>query len=435
MNIPQRVSSFFENYELCKDDTNLRKIANGKNGNIYMLQKANLIVKKTRLTKEEIDFKKRPQIVELNMGKLLYKDILLKEYTPHIVISDGTPTTNKEQSIYMEYAEYSSLNSYLKRVKDTNLDIICQVCLFQISYTLAVIQEVYPSFRHNDLSLANILVKKASNHGYTKYNFLNKEFYVPNLGFCCLITDFDYSNINGRIDNFKVMDCYMSRPNLKISCYTDKTYDLSTFVNFMRYALHGRYSKTFSNEINGIWKECIFVSDQHLRPTKQVISPKDLLLTTGFFNMFLKKNDISKEFIFLKSNPSLKISIQIPLKIREYSHIITKVKSLISSIYCNFIFPSNDINMVLIKMSKKGKELAKKYEISSHWHHILLFILFVEHIYNLSNNNLPKDENGKFEYLPCMFELYDGLKEFYTKKECDDFMIFWFNKREWKGNL
>jgi hypothetical protein len=68
---------------------------------------------------------------------------------------------------------------------------------------LAAIQEHYPSFRHNDLSLANILVQPTIKlesqdrepTGYYKYHINGKEYCVPDIGFRILLTDFDYASI------------------------------------------------------------------------------------------------------------------------------------------------------------------------------------------------------------------------------------------------
>ena len=56
--------------------------------------------------------------------------------------------------------------------------------LFQIIHTLAVIQNDYEGFRHNNLLVKNVLIYlKKSSDSYTEYDgFKNDKFYLPNFG-------------------------------------------------------------------------------------------------------------------------------------------------------------------------------------------------------------------------------------------------------------
>jgi hypothetical protein len=83
---------------------------------------------------------------------------------------------------------------------------------FQLLAMLALIQEHYPGFRHNDLSMSNILVQRTvlnneGKKGYYKYTINGKEYLVPDIGFRVLLADFDYASIkelgitNEKLDN------------------------------------------------------------------------------------------------------------------------------------------------------------------------------------------------------------------------------------------
>ena len=91
------------------------------------------------------------------------------------------------------YYKQILLNEYLK----TN---ICdyKILLFQIIYTLAVIQNEYPTFRHNNLILNNIFIYcKNKSDIVNNYNgFQNDIFYVPNNGFDIKIYNFENATIN-----------------------------------------------------------------------------------------------------------------------------------------------------------------------------------------------------------------------------------------------
>lgn len=91
------------------------------------------------------------------------------------------------------YYKQILLNEYLK----TN---ICdyKILLFQIIYTLAVIQNEYPTFRHNNLILNNIFIycKNKSDIANNYNGFQNDIFYVPNNGFDIKIYNFENATIN-----------------------------------------------------------------------------------------------------------------------------------------------------------------------------------------------------------------------------------------------
>jgi len=60
--------------------------------------------------------------------------------------------------------------------------------MFQVAYALQSIYDVYPNFRHNDLSLKNILMERVSKRKTPKYDkWNNKSFEIPNIG--CEIKD------------------------------------------------------------------------------------------------------------------------------------------------------------------------------------------------------------------------------------------------------
>jgi len=82
-------------------------------------------------------------------------------------------------------------------------DILIASIIFQIYYTLAVICDVLPSFRHGDLFLHNIMLIIDPNSAddssyagkYLRYTRNNRIWNVPFLGFYIKIIDFGYSEI------------------------------------------------------------------------------------------------------------------------------------------------------------------------------------------------------------------------------------------------
>lgn len=117
----------------------------------------------------------------------------------------------------------TSLEEYLKK----NV-CLYKPLLFQIIHTLATIQNEYPDFRHNDLTLKNIMIylKKQSNT-YTEYTgFRNDKFHVPNSGFDIKITNFE----NSVIPKFYGL-INQKNSNIKFADKNNQYYDLFTFLN------------------------------------------------------------------------------------------------------------------------------------------------------------------------------------------------------------
>lgn len=93
---------------------------------------------------------------------------------------------------------HTSLRLRLRQLSDLQL----RVALFQVLYALAVLQHYVPSFRHNDLSLDNILItltptpgQEQQAHTFTSYKLpLGQEFWVPNVGVFTAVADFDLAH-------------------------------------------------------------------------------------------------------------------------------------------------------------------------------------------------------------------------------------------------
>lgn len=68
--------------------------------------------------------------------------------------------------------------------------------IFQFIFTLAVIQQKYPKFIHNDAFLRNILAIDEimyDNNDYIQYNFGKKKYYLPANGIYIKLNDFGFS--------------------------------------------------------------------------------------------------------------------------------------------------------------------------------------------------------------------------------------------------
>ena len=103
--------------------------------------------------------------------------------------------------------------------------------IFQVIHTLAILQKEYEGFRHNNLTLTNIMVylKKSSNT-YTEYESLDKKadskFYLPNYGFDIKITNFENAVIPKYYGQFN-----FKNSNIKFADQPNAYYDVYVFLN------------------------------------------------------------------------------------------------------------------------------------------------------------------------------------------------------------
>jgi hypothetical protein len=140
------------------------------------------------------------------------KDLQLftKKY-PEIKLDGMVSVTIREH-----FFKLVTLKEHLK--KDSSLKNY-KSCIFQVLNTLDIIQSMYPTFRHNNLTIDTILVYQM-NEKSKKFKINNKEFVFDSTGEI-KITNFLKSNIKDYIKN-DGLDEKMQEPN--------KYYDIDMFL-------------------------------------------------------------------------------------------------------------------------------------------------------------------------------------------------------------
>jgi hypothetical protein len=152
--------------------------------------------------------------------------------------------------IMTEWADEGDLDDYVKHHKDTWPLETWRVLLFQMCAMLALIQEKIPSFRHNDLSLANILVQKTtkSGGGYYKYNMGGKEYFVPDIGFRVLMADFDYASIEAMGVSNEKLDTSTTRKFGTVP-HQNASFDCQMMLNWLNmWTLKLNKARTFAGD-------------------------------------------------------------------------------------------------------------------------------------------------------------------------------------------
>lgn len=173
---------------------------------------------------------------------------LLKEsgVTPHVPLFFGETLEGDDLSFVMDDCG-KSLLEVLEEISDDDLLGI----LFQVIYTIYAIQKIYPNFKHNDLHLGNVLVRKMKYSDVRCYKVGRKMFKIENCKFFATIIDFGRSSMQEIIEN----PCAFSHEGLGFGVSTgqSKCSDLTLFLLQLR-TYREFFSKTLNLKLEIIFK-------------------------------------------------------------------------------------------------------------------------------------------------------------------------------------
>lgn len=239
----------------------------------------------------------RSEHIEPRMLEFLWQRVLsLGNITPHIIapkgsVPYGVMRESKSVAFLMERAKHDCVSSYLSCLpSNAEFNRQLKIILFQVCYTLEVLCQMFPGFRHNDLGEGNLLISSSPFIAYGKgrkieYKIGNRTFYIPALPVIPLLADFDYACIPGMgLDNYKVLEMQVSEPHLRISSCRDDAADLCRLL----YQLSHRFEETtYNTQSKRFWGRRGLVGTRNL-------SPGDLLFCSQVFDEFLAHEDDDK---------------------------------------------------------------------------------------------------------------------------------------------
>lgn len=328
-------------------DMDLAYIKSGATGHAFRATsrkdpKQKLVVKIAAYGKEGfggIQNMARPENAELRMIKLLSYFVVTKK-TPHFVLPLYTSYTTVHDfvdllsGIYIPEKRMKHYDEFIKRYKENKYDEIMSVfigewcnggdlcdflarnyqnlslndwrtIMFQILYTLYVVQEIYPGFKHCDMKPNNILVNITDDpdvHPNTtnlyKIKGTNTMFKVPVSAINIKIWDFDFASIEGIIDNDKTDSCWAEKHC--ISPKKNRYYDIHYFLNtlstlgFFPLFYKGGAPKEIVDFVHRVVpkeyrKDKRFVTTSgRLIVQKEFLTPKHILLNDELFAPFRK---------------------------------------------------------------------------------------------------------------------------------------------------
>ena len=193
-----------------------------------------------------------------------------------------------------EWANGGDLLDYLRKNYKTFKVRHWRAIFFQILSVIAIIQNKYPGFRHNDLKANNLLIN-LMDMSKKKYKYIiNGQIYiVPNIGFQIKLWDFDFACIGDVIENDKVNSKWAN--DMNINNNKNKYYDIHFFFNTL--TRKGFLPDFFENKnISNVVKQFIkrIVPDKlnkgddisekgRLLKNIEYITPNDIIKNDEFF--------------------------------------------------------------------------------------------------------------------------------------------------------
>lgn len=139
-----------------------------------------------------------------------------------------------------EFANGGDLLKFIRANSQKLTAMHWKVIVFQLLSVLAIIQNRYPAFRHNDLKANNVLIdlirQDYENIDYSKnilYNVVNKKYKIPDIGINIKLWDFDFACIPNICENIKVHERWTNKINIttKQNQYYDIHYFFRTLIN------------------------------------------------------------------------------------------------------------------------------------------------------------------------------------------------------------
>lgn len=152
----------------------------------------------------------------------------------------GSPLADIYNQVHIEpFYDGGDLRSHIvANVKKVGDEFLRSV-IFQVVYTLYAIQTLFPSFRHNDLSPANVFLSflrpEASEPISALYTVANRKYFLQwpsETQPYCAVADYDFTSVcnHKALQNFEVGHTWLSAPPYHIGIQENKSYDVRFFL-------------------------------------------------------------------------------------------------------------------------------------------------------------------------------------------------------------
>lgn len=269
--------------KLTDPELKLQPIAKGSQGKIYLVRNANdrsdqyavKLVCSAVFACERMDSDAHTELAAL----LYFREQYVRTgLTPHL--PDLVDCVHQEDLVMTitKYASHGNLYRWVGEKGRLLGERVWRAILFQLTIALAWVERLDPGFRHNDLYSKNVLVYTDLCEGHTRYTSPDgADFYVPNVGYRVVISDFDMAVLSGKFESLHSMA--MQVDNFSRGCGYEGlvAYDLyRIFRDLFTLAREARCLHLLTTTIltcSTFWDEDMsrayeFEEPPHIRPSK-----------------------------------------------------------------------------------------------------------------------------------------------------------------------
>lgn len=281
-------------YPKCKNYNKYNIITRPENADIKMLNILSEFVKKNQTPHIVLPLTYFLTNTETFVQKTMDIKVIPKKYSEFIDKFNNNIFESKSVVTIVEWINGGDMLDFIRKYHKKLSILDWKVMIFQILFTLAIIQEKYPAFRHNDLKLNNILINidptKRNADIWKQYTFKKYEFIIPDIGIDTMLTDFDFSCIQGVVENEKVDQTWTDKIN--VSNHSHKYYDIfflfGSMCKFLKHEMIPTEIKQFVYRVipNKFCKKGICTPKYRLLTNEVYTTPKKIILSDPLFKEF-----------------------------------------------------------------------------------------------------------------------------------------------------
>lgn len=219
-----------------------------------------------------------PSLIEI-VANTLTNQLVLQNICPHYILNYHWNYDNNTINLYNEYATFGD---FYKWAKMNHSHEIWMNALFQISVGLYAIKKYY-NMHHTDFHTGNILVHKVKPGGYWIYTINRKNYYVPNLGYIFLLSDFGFAWIPNKL----LVEWHYKDKLSHLTKVGREFYDLLIFIESIRDI---NLPRTFLNVLEDMFTkpETYMYTTKHYKSEYEYYKNKNDIKKTNHFQNLLK---------------------------------------------------------------------------------------------------------------------------------------------------
>jgi hypothetical protein len=400
------------------DDKNLNNFANNDSLFSYLLSQIVLQKKSTHILLPIVNF-------DVDFDKVQH---ILKTTSIYNTINDKIQFNEISNKLSIRIREHFFKSVILKEYLSKNR-CAYKPLIFQLIHTLAIIQKEFPGFRHNNLTINNIIIYIKKEPVTLNYSFENKKWEIPNIDFEIKICNFEksilpkyYGILNQRDTDVPYID------------ESNEYFDVHTFLNSLLETTHLNSENNLSNcdlETKKFLDKIIPSQLRGMKNNKFYLSknviiekPSAMLNDTYFSNYKYKskeENVVNKVEVTADTNQETKNSNQeIEITSQESETINQEIENMNGK--------NNYLKRTIKIIPEKENKITRIQQVYKEEDDVKLYKSLIKNKDNMKGGNFKSFENPYAPEKPESFITHDTKKAeeinapTIEKKEPDSFI-------------